>query len=376
MSSEKEAILIIAASERDANLYYATHFIAPDPFIFMEIDGRKILVMSELEVDRARSEATVTEVIPTSKIVKKLRTRGAVKITTAEIVHFMLEERGVKKILVPADFPIVYADALRHYGYQIRSKRDPFYEARMIKTPAEIKAIEESLKQTERAIEKAIKVLKQSKIKGRYLINRGKRLTSEAIKQIINVSLMESGCIAAHTIVSSGIQCVDPHNQGSGPLLAHESIIMDVFPHSSKSRYFADTTRTVVRGNASEKLKKMHRAVRDGQEIAFRQIRDGASGKKIHEAIVRRFEELGFKSGEMGGRMQGFFHGTGHGVGLDIHEPPRISAADDILKTGEVVTVEPGLYYSDSGGIRIEDMVVVTKTGCRNLSKLPKTLEI
>ncbi len=376
MHDGKEAILIIAASERDANLYYATRFIAPDPFIFTEIDGRKILAMSELEVDRARSEATVDEVVPVSKIVKKLKVRGATKISTAEIVHFIFEERGVKKALVPFDFPIVYADALRAYGYSIRSKRDPFYEKRMIKTSAEIKAIEESLKCTERAIGKAVEVLKQANIKGRYLIHKGKRLTSEAVKQIINVDLMESGCIAAHTIVSSGKQCVDPHDQGSGPLLAHQSIIMDVFPHSSKSRYFADTTRTFVRGKASEKLKKMYRAVREGQEIAFRQIRDGANGKKIHEAVVRRFEDLGFKTGEMGGRMQGFFHGTGHGVGLDIHEPPRISAADDTLKAGEVVTVEPGLYYLDAGGVRIEDMVVVTKTGCRNLSKLPKILEI
>lgn len=376
MHDGKEAILIIAASERDANLYYATRFIAPDPFIFTEIGGRKILVMSELEVDRARSEADVDEVISTSKIVKKLKNRGVPKISTAEIVRFIFEERGVKKVLVPYDFPIVYADALRAHGYAIRSKRDPFYEKRMIKTPAEIKAIEESLKCTEQAIGKAVEVLKQAKIKSRCLIHKGKRLTSETIKQIINVSLMESGCIAAHTIVSSGKQCVDPHNQGSGPLLAHQSIIMDVFPHSSKSRYFADTTRTFVRGKASEKLKKMYRAVREGQEIAFRHIRDGANGRKIHEAIVRRFEELGFKTGEMGGRMQGFFHGTGHGVGLDIHEPPRISAADDTLKTGEVVTVEPGLYYSDAGGVRIEDMVVVTKTGCHNLSKLPKILEI
>lgn len=376
MPNEKEAKLIIAASERDANLYYITRFIAPDPFIFIEIGGRKILIMSALEVDRARSQANVHEVIPTSKIAKKLKDRGVQRISTAEIVHFMFQEREVKNVLVPSDFPICYADALRHYGYAIRSKRDPFYEERMIKTPGEIKAIAESLKHTERAITKAVEVLKRSKIKGRYLMYQGKRLTSEAIKQIINVSLMESGCIAAHTIVSSGKQCVDPHNQGSGPLLANESIIMDVFPHSSESRYFADTTRTVVRGRASRKLKKMHQAVREGQDIAFRQIRNGASGKKIHDAIARRFEELGFKTGEMGGRMQGFFHGTGHGVGLDIHEPPRISVSDDTLKTSEVVTVEPGLYYLDAGGIRIEDMVVVTKTGCRNLSKLPKILEI
>ncbi len=120
----------------------------------------------------------------------------------------------------------------------------------------------------------------------------------------------------------------------------------------------------------------MYRTFREGQEIAFRNIKDGADGMKIHEAIMHRFEQAGFKTGEIAGRMQGFFHGTGHGVGLDIHEPPRVSRGRDILKTGEVVTVEPGLYYLDAGGVRIEDMVLVTKKGCKNLTKFPKFLEI
>lgn len=376
MTNHREAILIIAASERDSNLYYATQFLAPDPFIFTEIRGRKILLMNELELDRAREQASVHEVIPTSKIVGKLRKSGVKSITAAEMVHFLLKERGVNQLLVPADFPIEYADALRRKGYHIRHKEDPFYEKRLIKSKKEVEAITQTQRQTERAVGEAIRILKKAKIKGRYLIYRGKRLTSEDIKQVINVTLMESGCIAAHTIVSCGKQCVDPHNQGSGPLFAHESIIMDVFPHSSESRYFADMTRTVVCGKASEKLKKMYRAVRAGQDIAFNQIRDGADGQRIHDAIFSYFEQLGFRTGEIGGRMQGFFHGTGHGVGLDIHEPPRISRGRNILHAGEVVTVEPGLYYLDAGGVRIEDMVLITKTGCTNLTKFPKILEI
>ena len=376
MTDHREARLIVAASEADSNLYYATEFLAPDPFIFAEIHGRKILVMNELELDRARKEASVDEVIPTSKITSKLKARGIQQITTAEVLHFLFKERGVSKLLVPANFPIEFADTLRAKGYHIRHKPDPFYDERMIKDKKEIAAISETQRQTERAVGEAIQILKKSKIKGRFLYHRGKRLTSEMIKEVINVTLMESGSIAAHTIVSCGKQCVDPHNQGSGPLLAHESIIMDVFPRSSHSRYFADMTRTVVRGRASEKLKKMYRAVLHGQEIAFQKIREGADGLRIHDAIMRYFESLGFKTGEIGGRMQGFFHGTGHGVGLDIHEPPRISRGRDLLHAGEVVTVEPGLYYLDAGGVRIEDMVLVTKTGCKNLTRFPKVLEI
>lgn len=376
MRDPHEATLIIAASERDSNLYYTTQFLAPDPFIFTEIRGRKILLMNELELDRAREQASVDDVIPTSKIVGKLRKQGVKSITMVEMIHFLLKERGVNQLLVPADFPIEYADTLRAKGYSIRHKADPFYEKRMIKTKHEVEAITHTQRHTERAVGEAIRILKKTKIRGRYLIYKGKRLTSEDVKQIINVTLMESGCIAAHTIVSCGRQCVDPHNQGSGPLFAHESIIMDVFPHSSESRYFADMTRTVVRGKASEKLKKMYRAVKGGQEIAFSRIRDGVDGQKIHDAIFRYFEQLGFRTGEIDGRMQGFFHGTGHGVGLDIHEPPRISRGRDTLRAGEVVTVEPGLYYLDTGGVRIEDMVLVTKTGCKNLTQFPKILEL
>jgi len=376
VSRSKEATLIIASSESDSNLFYATRFMAPDPFIYLEVAGRKILVMSDLELDRAKKEASVDEIISSTSIVSRLKKRGESKINSTKIVDFLLKDRDIKKLLVPGDFPIQYADTFRAAGYEIQVGKDPFYPQRMIKSKDEVEAIAKTLRHTEQAIEAAISILKRSKIKGKYLIHRGKRLTSEDIKQVINVSLMEAGCIAAHTIVSCGKQCVDPHDQGSGPFLAHQSIIMDVFPHSSGKRYFADTTRTVVRGKASAKLKKMYHAVAEGQEIAFRQIRHGAHGKKIHTDISNYFESLGFKTGTIGKRIQGFFHGTGHGVGLDIHEPPRISIVDDVLKAGQVVTVEPGLYYADAGGVRLEDMVLVTKTGCRNLSKLPKVLEI
>ena len=201
-------------------------------------------------------------------------------------------------------------------------------------------------------------------------------MTSEDIKRIINVALMERGCVAQHTIIACGADAVDPHCEGSGPLRANESIVMDIFPQSVASRYYADLSRTVVRGKASVKLRKMFAAVREGQETAFRMIRHGADGSLIHHAIQKRFEELGFRTGEIKGRMQGFFHGTGHGVGLEIHEPPRISIGKDILKAGHVVTVEPGLYYLDAGGIRLEDMVLVTRRGCRNLTKLSKVLEL
>jgi Xaa-Pro aminopeptidase len=201
-------------------------------------------------------------------------------------------------------------------------------------------------------------------------------VTSEWIKKLINVQLMESECVAQHTIVAGGDQACDPHNEGSGPLPADRSIIFDVFPRSAQSRYFADMSRTVVKGRPSPELKKLYQTVKDAQEEAITKIRDGADGAKIHQGICDRFEAAGYRTGVVNGRMQGYFHGTGHGVGLDIHEAPRISRTGSLLQEGHIVTVEPGLYYPGLGAIRIEDMVLVTKDGCRNLTNFPKVFEL
>jgi Xaa-Pro aminopeptidase len=293
-----------------------------------------------------------------------------------EIAYFLLKERGVSEVLVPASFPVLYADTLRKKGLMVHSRQEPFFEERLIKSNDEVRAISSTQRAVERAVREASLVLRKSKIQGKFLIYQKKRLTSEYLKRVINVSLMESGCVPTRTIVACGPQSVDPHHEGAGMLCAHQPIVIDVFPFSDQNRYFADMTRTFVHGKASDKLKRMYRAVSGAQKIAFGKIRHGVSGKSVHQAILAHFEKSGFKSGEIDGRMQGFFHSTGHGVGLEIHEPPRISNSDEILKTGQVVTVEPGLYYQDSGGIRIEDMVLVTKTGCLNLTKFPKALEL
>lgn len=377
--TDTTARLIIAASEQDANLYYATRFLAPDPFIFLQINGRRLLLMSDLEVDRARQQARVDEVVSISKLQAELRRDGVAEPTTIDLVDAVLKRHQVRRVAVPGTFGLAYADRLRQRGYELLPQADPFFEERLIKTDEEIGWIVEALRTTEEAVECAIDVIRESDIApDGTLTMRGQPLTAETIKRAINVKLLERECIAQHTIVACGIQGCDPHNEGSGPLRANQPIILDVFPRSQRSHYFADLTRTVVRGRASDMIKRMYDAVAEGQEIAFRQIRDGADGKAIHAAIMRHFEELGFRTGERDGRMQGFFHGTGHGVGLDIHEPPRISAGGQVLRAGHVVTVEPGLYYytDAGGGIRLEDLVVVTPTGCRNLTRVAKVLEV
>ena len=368
--------LIIASSEKDADLYYATKFIAPDPFVFLKVHGKSYLLVSDLEIDRAKKQAKVDGVFSSSKLAAEYKQTHRKPCDFTELVVYFLKRLHVTSVLVPGNFPVQYFVPLRHSGLQIQYKNGLFFEERLIKDRSEIAAITQALRATEKAAREAITTLKRSVIRKNKLYFKGKVLTSEALKKIIHLRLLEEGCLGEHTIVACGQHAIDPHDQGSGPLYAHQPIIMDIFPRSEKTLYYADFTRTVVRGKASPELKKIYAAVKQGQDIAFRMIRHGIASKKVHTAIQTRFTQLGFTTGIQEGRMQGFFHSTGHGLGLDIHEPPRVSVGDDTLKAGQVVTVEPGLYYKKTGGVRLEDVVVVTQRGCVNLTRFPRQLEI
>jgi len=373
-----QAILIIAASEHDSNLYWASGFLAPDAFIYLQVGGRKLLVMSDLELDRAKLEGRVDEVLSYSEYEAKARERTAADQhpTLIDVLAIVLEAQGVAEVLVPASFPVEHADRLRERGVRLAWKRDPFFEERVVKRADEVAAIEATQRATERAVAKALEALRESDIRGDRLYWRGEVLTAEILRRVMHLSLIEDECLGQHTIVAPGVQGVDPHNQGSGPILPNQSLVLDVFPRSIRTRYYADMTRTVVRGRASDDLKRMYDAVLAAQLRGIELCADGADGGVIHREVAAVLERAGYQTGLVDGRMQGFFHGTGHGVGLDIHEPPRVSKLGSLLRTGHVVTVEPGLYYTRWGAVRIEDMVLIQPGGCRNLTVFPKTLEI
>ena len=377
MRKADESLLIVSASEGDANMLYATAFFAPDPFVFFKHRGRKYMVMSDLEIDRAKKQAEVDQVLALSYYKSKLRKNGRPSPSMADLLEHILRERGIRRIAVPANFPTLLADELRARRFVLQVRRDPFFPERETKKASEVRKIRDSLRVAELGLEAGIEALKRAKIgRDRYLYIGSSRLTSERLKTIVNTSIMAQGWVPSHTIISSGDQCCDPHHEGSGPITAHSSIIFDIFPRAEKTGYFGDLSRTVVRGRASEHLKQAYVTVQAGQEVAYRMIRHGASGKEIHQKILALFEQRGFPTGKIGGRMQGFFHGTGHGLGLDIHEPPRISPSEATLRAGHVVTVEPGLYYIGMGGVRLEDVVLVTEKGNRKLTRAPQFLEI
>jgi Xaa-Pro aminopeptidase len=318
----------------------------------------------------------VDRVLSLSLYQKKLRKLGK-QPTMSDILDMLFRERGIRALVVPANFSVLLADQLRAKGYKVHIQRDPFWPERETKSIREVKQITESLRVARRGLEAGIRMLKRTRRKrDGYLYLNGARLTSEMLKTAVNTTIMAQGWLPSHTIISSGNQCVDPHHEGSGPIKADTSIIFDIFPRSQENGYFGDLSRTVVRGRASEKLKEIYATVQAGQKIGFDQIRDGVNGKEVHQNILDLFAARGFRTGRINGRMQGFFHGTGHGLGLDIHEAPRIAPVDATLRAGHVVTVEPGLYYLGVGGVRLEDVVVVTAKGNRNLTDCPQFLEI
>ncbi len=368
--------LIIADSESNANLYWATRFLAPDPVIFVEHKKKKYLILSDLELDRGKKEAVVDQVLSYSVLEKKIQGKSDRKPKMMEVVEHFLHRLKAVKIAVPYDFPLSYARALSKKKFQLRPQSDPFYGGRVFKTPEEKAAIKKSLCHTSDAIQEAYRILRESKIKGNKIFYHGKLLTSEFLKRAINLKLMENNCVGKHTIVACGNQAVDPHCQGKGPLRPNQFIVMDVFPKDMGTQYFGDMTRTVIKGKASEAQRKLWKTVKSAQEHAIGMVREGVDGKTIHEWILNYFEKSGYRTGLKKGRIQGFFHGTGHGLGLDIHEAPRISKIPHMLKAKTVVTIEPGLYYHGLGGVRIEDVVYVTKKGCEVLSRCPKILEI
>jgi Xaa-Pro aminopeptidase len=377
-STRTKARLIYSASETDADMLWATRFFAPDPYLFIAKNGKRYVVMNDLEIDRAKSQATADHVLSYTEYQRRWQRRGIEFPLTAQVVAEVCSDLEIKVVEVPATFPVQLADQLRSMNLRIEPRPDPFWPEREFKTPQEVRYISQSLRAAEIGMEAGIDAVRRSQIrKDGYLYLDGTPLTSEILKNIINTTIMAQGYVPNHTIAASGNQCVDPHNCGSGRIRAHASIIMDIFPRSQNTGYYGDITRTVVRGRASERLKHAYNCVTRGQEIGFRRIRDGAGAYDIHHEILDYFRREGFPTGSLNGRMQGFFHGTGHGLGLEIHEPPSFGQRSmNLLRAGNVVTVEPGLYYQGMGGVRLEDVVIVTRTGCRNLVQLPKFLEV
>jgi len=369
------ARLIVAPSDTDADMLYATRIFIGDPFIFLQQKGKRTLVLSDLEIDRAKKNAKADEFVMFNQLEREVQGKAKKAPPYEKVLAHFLTKRGVKRAIVPASFPLGFANEIKRNGIALETSNGLFWPAREKKTAEEIRLLERALRMTETGMKRGMEILKASKPgTGKRLKWCGKTLSSEILRAEIDSAILRAGGVPTNTIVAGGDQACDPHERGFGPLRADSLIILDIFPRDGKTGYWGDMTRTVVRGRASEQQRKLWEAVKAGQALALKRIKGGVDGMSIHQAITELFERRGFPTEVRNGRRVGFFHGTGHGLGLEIHEYPRLQKV--VLKAGQCLTVEPGLYYPGIGGARIEDVVIVEKTGCRILSRFPKHLEI
>lgn len=367
--------LIVAASENDADMLYATRFFAPDAFIFLEQNGKRTLVLSDLEIDRGRKQATADEILPYSRFEKEMQGNSQKAPAYEKVLAHFLTKRKVRSAVVPASFPLGFARELESNKIRLQPTNGLFWPEREAKTEAELRLMRKALEITEAGMARGIEVLKRSKPgKGKKLEWSGKVLTSELLRAEIDTAVLRAGGLPANTIVAGGDQACDPHERGHGPLKANSLIILDIFPRAAATGYYGDLTRTVVRGRASEEQRRLWETVNDGQALALKKMKPGVDGLKLHKEVQKFFADRGFPTELRDGRQTGFFHGTGHGLGLEIHEFPRFQKT--IFKVGQVLTVEPGLYYPGLGGTRTEDVVAITKSGIRMLSRFENRLEL
>ncbi len=368
--SKKSSLLLYADSDINADQLYFGRVFVPDPFLSFEVGGKKYAIASSLEISRMTDESSFDDVLSLEGWHKKAARHFRKKsVGVAEIVRLVAREYNISEFLVAADFPAGLAFKLRAARVPLQIAEGPLFSGRGIKNEDEAKAIREGNAASAAGIRAAEKMLREAKIKNGKLIHDGRPLTSERVRQVIEVTCVEKGAKTSQTIVAGGDQACDPHCRGTGPLRGNELIIIDVFPRVARTGYFGDMTRTFLKGRASPEQRRLVNTVRKAQQKALETIKAGVSGAKVHAVVEKHFQAAGFQTNLSNGQPEGFFHGTGHGLGLEIHEAPRLSRNGARLKVGNVVTVEPGLYYRGLGGCRIEDVVLVTKTGYDMLSR-------
>jgi len=385
------SMLLYSESFKDVNMYYLTGFLAPDPFVFLkQIDQEPLIVVSQLELARAKKEPYVKDVRSffDYDYIRIVKSASDPKIGVMKFVASLAKkELGTDKpIYVPSNLPVILANVLRHGGLKIKPMFDVVEKARETKEREEIEAIKSVQRTVEEAASKAIELIANAEVNSKgalYYKEDGKKkpLKVGKVRSIFDHIFADGGCVAEEeTIVACGPKSADPHYSGdaSNILKANQPIVLDVFPRSVKKRYVSDMTRTVVKGRASKAVKKMFETVLQTKDAAIDAIKAGVLGSDMQNLCYNMLEKAGYQTMRGGKQIsKGYFHGLGHGIGLEIHEGPRMNEFYKYpLEEHNVVTVEPGLYDPKIGGVRIEDTVEVTKKGCINLTKMDIFLEV
>lgn len=367
-------LLQYAASESSANQYYFSGIFVPDAFLTLQHDGKRYGIVSPLEISRVKRDSRLDTVLSLEEFVERGKKAFSDELKAGQrpgshhVIRMVAQDLGISEVTVPEDFPAGLAFRLMEAGIKVSPKAEPFFPERIAKSDEEAEAIRSANEASAAGFREAEKVLRQAEIKGQRLMLYGRTLTSERLREAIDVACMQAGAVATHTIVAGGEQACDPHETGHGPLRPHELIIIDIFPRSKASGYFGDMTRTYVKGAPTPEQQALVATVKEAHERCLAAVKTGVEAGDTHKAAADFFDEKGYATDKQGDPPTGFFHSTGHGLGLEIHELPRLYLNQGKLVENTVVTVEPGLYYPGLGGCRIEDVVRVKADGPEMLS--------
>ena len=366
--------VLMATGLEENDVRYATGLVATDPFCLLVDNSRLHLLVSALEASRAKKTCPSAILHTPSQLFGDVLPR---RRSMSDQIFALVQNLGCSAIQVGPYFPIGLVRALELHGVKVELSDQPAFPTRAVKTQREVACIAKSQRAAVAAMRAATGCIRESTVSSSGVLKiAGKVLTSEFLKDLIERTLLERHCSADGTIVAVGPQGARPHDVGSGPLRAGEPIVIDIFPRDKETGYWGDITRTVARGRASDAVRRLHRDVLAAQKLALSMIRPGVESSAVQRAVEDFFCAAGHETRlSPPGKECGFIHSVGHGVGLDIHESPGLRNEPGCISEGNVLTVEPGLYYPGLGGVRIEDTVVVTRTGHKVLATFPKTLE-
>ncbi|MDR2603599.1 MAG: Xaa-Pro peptidase family protein [Puniceicoccales bacterium] len=362
-------LLIFSNTKKDSDLLYLIGTHVPD-HIAIVFDGQEsIALVSALEINRLRNTSKIDKFVSWDVVKSSLQ---SAKNSDGDVLKRFLQDLKLKTICVKRDFPIYLADQLRSANFEIIVAGFSILPQRLIKSDGEITEIKHAIDIVRQTFVQVESVLLTTSINGKNeLVFEDEILTSKRLRTMMETFCYRLGAVADDTIVACGIDACDPHNLGYGPLKANEFILIDFFPHLKTSGYYADVSRTFIKGKPTKEQANLYNVVKAAHDIAIDMAHGGVQGEDVMVWTLEYFESKGYKSSNIANPPHGMFHSLGHGLGLDIHEPPRIGMCDDILHPGMVVTIEPGLYYPTIGGVRVEDDILIRDQSSEILTQIP-----
>ncbi len=379
MSTTPIARIAAGVPQVHSSLFWRIRFSVGDQVVLLEIPNgnatESTLILRDIEMGRAKQYARVDHVACPPMFAPEGGLSGDRETANAQAAIECLRRAGVTHAYGDRTLPLIFADFARKAGITIECDPDCWVNERRQKSDEEIDHLREAQRVTEGAIQMACELIAKAGVRADgVLLHEGSPLTSERVRAAVDHWLLDQNFSNPKSIIAGGPIASDCHNYGTGELRTSEPVIVDIFPCDRRTRYNGDCTRTVVNGDIPDEVIRMHAAVRAAKLAAENTIRVGVTGEAVHLATIAALADHGYPFGLPGDDNPlsycAMTHGTGHGIGLDVHEPPLLDRKGPPLLAGEALTVEPGLYRRDLGAVRIEDMVIVTETGCLNLNKL------